>query len=91
MKIKLPRVLITTVPFGEKDRKPILLMENAGIEYLINPYNRKLTEDQLADIVTDFDEIIATTMTHSRWLQIKRDNACDDRPKREGWPHGPGG
>ena len=37
------------------------LLENAGIEFLINPYNKKITEDQLADIVTDFDVIIAGT------------------------------
>jgi len=57
----LPKVLITTVPFGEKDRLPLELLENADIEYLINPLNKKLTEDQLADIITDFDAIIAGT------------------------------
>jgi len=40
---------------------PLDLLENAGIEFLINPYNKKITEDQLADIVTDFDVIIAGT------------------------------
>ena len=40
---------------------PLELLENAGIEFLINPYNKKITEDQLADIVTDFDVIIAGT------------------------------
>lgn len=60
-KIELPKVLITTVPFGEKDRLPLELLENAGINYLINPFNKKLTENQLADMVTDFDVIIAGT------------------------------
>ena len=40
---------------------PIELLENAGIEYLINPFNIKITEEQLADFVTDFDVIIAGT------------------------------
>lgn len=57
----MPKVLITTVPFGDKNRLPLELLENAGIEYLINPHNKKLTEDQLADLVTDFDAIIAGT------------------------------
>ena len=58
---KLPKVLITTVPFGDRDRLPLELLENSGIEYLINPFNKKITEDQLTDIITDFDVIIAGT------------------------------
>ena len=57
----MTKVLITSVPFGEKNRFPIELLENAGIEYLINPLNKKLTEGQLSDMVTDFDAIIAGT------------------------------
>lgn len=58
---KIAKALITTVPFGDKNRLPLELLENAGIEYLINPLNKKLTEDQLADMVGDFDVIIAGT------------------------------
>jgi len=57
----MSKVLITTVPFGDKNRLPLELMENAGVEYLINPLNKKLTEDELAEMVTDFDVIIAGT------------------------------
>ena len=57
----MAKVLITTVPFGEKSRLPIELLENAGIEYLINPLNKKLSEDQLFEMVKDFDVIIAGT------------------------------
>lgn len=57
----MAKALITTVPFGDKNRLPLELLENAGIEYLINPHNKKLTEDQLAELVTDFDVIIAGT------------------------------
>jgi len=57
----LAKVLITTIPFGEKDSLPLDLLKKAGIKYLINPFNKKITEDQLADIVTDFDAIIAGT------------------------------
>ncbi len=55
------KALITTVPFGDRSRRPLDLLENAGIEYLINPLNKKLTEDELADMVCDFDVIIAGT------------------------------
>jgi len=57
----LAKVLITTIPFGEKNRLPLKLLENAGIECLINPFKKKITEDQLAEIITDFDAIIAGT------------------------------
>jgi D-3-phosphoglycerate dehydrogenase len=53
--------LITTVPFGDKNRLPLEMLENAGIRYLINPHNTKLNEAQLAELVADFDVIIAGT------------------------------
>jgi len=57
----MPKVLITTVPFAEKDRLPLEMMDEVGIEYMINPLNKKLTENELADMVSDFDVIIAGT------------------------------
>ena len=45
------KVLVTTVPFGDRVRLPIELLETAGIEYVINPLGRKLREDELADIL----------------------------------------
>ena len=55
------KVLITTVPFGVKNRFPLDLLENEKIEYLINPLNKKLSEEELIDIIDDFDAIIAGT------------------------------
>jgi D-3-phosphoglycerate dehydrogenase len=57
----MSKVLITTIPFADKDHLPIELLENANIDYLINPLGKKLTEDELAEMVTDFDVIIAGT------------------------------
>ena len=57
----MPKVLITTVPFGDINHLPLELLENAGIDCRINPFNKKITEDQLADIISDFDAIIAGT------------------------------
>lgn len=57
----MPKALITTVPFGDKNRLPIEMLESAGIEYLINPIGRKLKEDELADMISDFDVLIAGT------------------------------
>lgn len=57
----MPKALITTVPFADKNRLPIELLESAGIDYLINPVGRKLKEDELAEMASDFDVIIAGT------------------------------
>ena len=57
----MSKVLITTVPFGDKDRFPLDLLESHDIEYVINPLNKKLTEGELLKMVSDFDAIIAGT------------------------------
>lgn len=57
----MPKALITSVPFAAPNRLPLELLENAGIDYVVNPHNKRLTEDQLAELVTDFDTIIAGT------------------------------
>jgi D-3-phosphoglycerate dehydrogenase / 2-oxoglutarate reductase len=57
----MPKTLITTVPFSDKSRLPIELLERANIDFQINPLNKKLTEDELSEMVTDFDVIIAGT------------------------------
>lgn len=60
------KVLITTVPFANKNKLPVDLLKRAGIEYLINPLNKKLTEDELIKMVSDYDAIIAGTETISK-------------------------
>src|SRR3989441_9231648 len=55
------RVLITTVPFGEVDRRPLALLEAADIDYVINPIGRRLRTEELADMIGDIDVLIAGT------------------------------
>jgi D-3-phosphoglycerate dehydrogenase / 2-oxoglutarate reductase len=73
----MAKVLITTVPFGDRNRLPLDLLEKAGIEYMVNPYKTKLTENQLVDLVKDCNVIIAGTepitekvMTQATELQL---------------------
>ena len=70
----MPKVLITTVPFGDKDSLPLDLLENAGIDYQINPFNKKITEDQLAEIIPDFDVLIAGTEPITEKVLNRADN-----------------
>lgn len=56
------KLLITTVPFGEIDTKSLeILRANNNIEYVINPLNRKLKENELCEMISDFDLIVAGT------------------------------
>lgn len=55
------KVLITTAPFGEQDPYPLKLLEMAGVDYAINPYGRKLSEHELAELIPSFDVLIAGT------------------------------
>ncbi len=57
----MAKVLITTVPFGENNRLPLDLLEKAKIQYQINPYGKKLTEDQLSELIRDIDVLVAGT------------------------------
>ncbi len=55
------KALITTVPFGDKNRRPLDHLDQAGVEYVINPLGRKLKEGELTEMVSGFDIIIAGT------------------------------
>ena len=57
----MAKILITTIPFGDNNHLPLEMLEEVNIEYLINPLNKKLTEDELVEMVADFDVIIAGT------------------------------
>ena len=70
----MAKVLITTVPFGDKNNLPLELMEKENIEYLINPLNKKLTEDELAYMITDFDVIIAGTEPITKYVMDSASN-----------------
>ena len=55
------KILITTVPFGEQSKLPTELLDSLDVEYLINPLNKKLTENELAEMIPDYDIVIAGT------------------------------
>jgi D-3-phosphoglycerate dehydrogenase len=55
------RVLVTTFPFGEIDRDPVHLLEAENIPFTPNPFGRRLREQELAEIIADYDVLIAGT------------------------------
>jgi D-3-phosphoglycerate dehydrogenase len=55
------KILITTVPFGENNKLPLEQLQAAGIQYKINPLGKKLNEEELIDLIGDYDVLIAGT------------------------------
>ena len=55
------RVLVTTIPFSDKDKRPLELLNKAGAEVVINPLGRKLKEADLVELISDVDVLIAGT------------------------------
>lgn len=55
------QVLITTVPSGALDRRPLQLLASAGVPYVVNPLGRRLKEEELADMIGGASVLIAGT------------------------------
>ena len=57
----MPNALITTVPFADRNGFPLEMLDANGVEYRVNSLNRKLTENELIEMVADVGVIIAGT------------------------------
>ena len=68
------KLLITTVPFAGNDKRPLELLATSGVDYFINPLNRKLTEQELADQIIDCDVIIAGTEPITEYVMERATN-----------------
>ena len=55
------RVLITSVPFGQHDPASLCRLGEAGVEYVLNPFGRHLSESELAGLIPPFGALIAGT------------------------------
>jgi D-3-phosphoglycerate dehydrogenase len=54
-------ILITTSPFGENDPAALKLLEEHDIRYTMNPFGRRLREQELADLIGPYEVVIAGT------------------------------
>jgi D-3-phosphoglycerate dehydrogenase len=57
------KVFISTTTFGKHSEKPLELLKEKGFEYDLNPHGRKLTEEEITDILRSgtYSGIIAGT------------------------------
>ncbi len=69
----IPKVLITTVPFGQHDPTPFQLLEAAGAHHVLNPLGRKLKAHELANLIGDYDVLIAGTEPITELVMARAD------------------
>ena len=69
----MPKALVTTVPFADHNRQPFDSLDQAGIDYVINPLGRKLKEGELAEMVAGFDVLIAGTEPITEKVMVNAD------------------
>lgn len=56
-----PTVLLSVSSFGAAGDGPLRLLEAAGVNVVPNPHGRKLTEDEVAELIAGVDGVIAGT------------------------------
>ena len=57
----MPKIFISTGPFGEFDPKPPELLRETDWKIDINPLGRKLKPTEVAELVLDYGGLIAGT------------------------------
>ena len=91
------KVLISSRSFGKINSEPIDALKNAGFEVVVNPYNKKLDEGELIELIGDAVGLIAGTesitenvLNHAKALKVISrygvglDNVDLDATKRRG-------
>jgi D-3-phosphoglycerate dehydrogenase len=59
--LAMPRIFVSTSSFAEYDSLPLKLLNDAGMDVHVNPYRRKLTQDECLSLYKDIDGLIAGT------------------------------
>ena len=65
----MPRIFVSTHPFGALDSRPLELLRQTGFEFQINSLERKLTSQEVAEMAKDCDALIAGTENISLVLE----------------------
>ncbi len=59
------KIAVTTSTFGEFDRSPLEMLEKAGVEAILNPFQRKLTAEEICGLLNDCIGVVAGTEKYS--------------------------
>lgn len=60
------KIFITTTTFGQLSDEPIKLLESQEYEIVFNKLGRKLTEEETADSISEYDAILAGTEVYNK-------------------------
>jgi D-3-phosphoglycerate dehydrogenase len=55
------KIAITTTSFGKYDKSPLEWLKKEKFEYILNPFGRKLTKEEIIDLAKGVEGIIAGT------------------------------
>lgn len=55
------KILVSTFPFSSYNQKPLEILKSLNCEIIINPFNKKLTSNELISLIDDIDILIAGT------------------------------
>ena len=66
----MPKIFVSTFPYGVSDVSPRQILENTGWEIKYNPHNRKLKPEELAEFAKDADGVIAGTENMNQLLAV---------------------
>ena len=68
------KILVSASPFCEHDLKPINILKKNNIHYDLNPKGRKLTENEITNIIEKYDGLIADVETLNMKVLSKAKN-----------------
>ena len=57
----MEKIAITTTTFGKYDERPLKLLEEYGLEVVLNPYGRTLKKDEVIEFCKGAIGVIAGT------------------------------
>ncbi len=60
------KILISTSSFGKFDRKPIEMLEEKGHEVVLNPHGRKISKEELLELVDGCNGVVAGTEKYDK-------------------------
>ena len=55
----MTKVYVSTVPFATVSDEPARLLREAGLDYEVNPYDRKMRAEEMKEVLPDIDYLVA--------------------------------
>jgi D-3-phosphoglycerate dehydrogenase / 2-oxoglutarate reductase len=70
----MKKIIITTSSFATESAEPLNQLKAAGIDYVLNPFKRKLTQDETIQLLSDKHGVVAGTEAYPKSVLEKLPN-----------------